>query len=97
MDITSIGGSALIAAGKAANIHANNIVNTHTPSYKARAPVYSPIVSGGVAAFSQETNQPVSALRDAIGLQTATIQYKAAANIISRGEEVSNYLIRELA
>ncbi|GEM_PF-1697468 len=97
MEITAIGGSALIAAGKAANIHANNIVNRHTPNYRPQAPVYSPIVGGGVAAFSQDVTQPYNALRDAIGLQSATIQYEAAAGVIKRGEEVSNYLVRELA
>ena len=33
MEISGIGKSALIAAGGAARIHANNIVNTHTPNF----------------------------------------------------------------
>tara|TARA_R110000868_G_scaffold338558_3_gene599339 strand:- start:3157 stop:3450 length:294 start_codon:yes stop_codon:yes gene_type:complete len=97
MEISGIGKSALIAAGGAARIHANNIVNTHTPNFIPKKPVFSPIVSGGVAVFSQDVSQPSNAIRETVGLISATNQYKAAASLIQLSERLHSTLLKELA
>ena len=97
MEITSIGNSALIAAGSAAHIHANNIANVSTPGFTQQAPVYSSVVNGGVAVFAQDVNQQGSLIQETLGLITATTQYQAAANLIRTGEELSETFLRELA
>ncbi len=97
MEISSIGSSALIAAGSAARIHANNIVNANTPGFTQQTPVYSSVVNGGVAVFAQNVDQPVSLIQQTLGLITATTQYQAAANLIRTGEELSETFLRELA
>ncbi len=97
MDITRIGASALIAAGQAVNMRANNIVNAQTPDYKPQAPVYAPIVSGGgVALFTQDVNGPVDTLRESVGMMAASQQYKAAASIIRRSEDLASAFLRAI-
>ena len=97
MEISSIGSSALVAAGSAARIHANNIVNPHTPNYTPQTPVFSSVGNGGLAVFSQNVDQPVSTIRETIGLISATHQYEAAASLIRTSEELSDTFFREIA
>ena len=97
MDITRIGASALIAAGQAAAVRANNIVNAQTPDFRPRAPVYSPIVSGGgVALLTQVVNQPVNMVRESVGLMAAAQQYQAAASLVKRSEELASAFLKAI-
>jgi len=98
MEITRIGASALISAGQAASLRANNIVNAQTPDFKPLAPVFSPIVNGGgVAVFTQSVDQPVNLVGETLGLMNASQQYKAAANLMRRSEELSAAFLRAIA
>ena len=97
MKFVGIGRSALIAVGSAARIHANNIVNAYRPNYAPQAPIFSPVVNGGVAVSSQDIHQPKNTVRETVGLISAGNQYKAAASLIRAGEELSNTLLKELA
>lgn len=98
MDITRIGASGLIAAGQAVAVRANNIVNAQTPQFRPLAPVFSPINSGGgVALFTQQADQTVNVLRESVGFMAAAQQYKAAANIMRRGEELAGAFLRAIA
>lgn len=98
MDILSIGASALVSAGQAARVRANNIVNAQTPNFRPQAPVFSPVVNGGgVALFTQQASQPVNLITETLGLKTAALQYKAAANLVRRSEELSAQFLRAIA
>ncbi len=98
MDILGIGASALVSAGQAARVRANNIVNAETPGFKPQAPVFSQVVNGGgVALFTQQANQPVNLLTETLGLKTAALQYKAAANLVRRADEMHAQFLRAIA
>jgi flagellar basal body rod protein FlgC len=97
MDITRIGASGLIAAGQAVAVRANNIVNAQTPQFRPLAPVFSPINNGGgVALFTQRVDQQVNVLRESVGFMAAAQQYKAAANIMRRSEELAGAFLRAI-
>lgn len=97
MEIASIGSSALIAAGGAARVHANNIVNATTPNFTPQAPVFSSVINSGVAVFSQNVDHPVNLIRETVGLISATHQYEAAANLIRTSEELSDAFFKAIA
>ncbi len=98
MEISAIGASGLLAAGRAVAVHANNVVNSETPEFKPQRPVFSPIVSGGgVAVFTQNMEKPVNLIGEAVGLISATNQYKAAASLVRTGEEMSSTLLQTVA
>jgi flagellar hook protein FlgE len=96
MEISRIGGTALVAASGAARIHANNIVNANTPNFRPQTPVFSSVINSGVAVFAQSVDQPVSTIRETVGLIAASNQYKAAASLIRTGEELSKAFFEEL-
>ncbi len=108
MEILNIAASALASAGQAARIHAYNIVNANSVStnnalgtstpFKPQAPAFSPIVNGGgVAVFTQQIDQPVNLITETLGLITASHQYKAAADLLRRADEMHATLLRTFA
>ena len=103
MDVLNIAASALVSAGQAARIRANNIVNanrvgTGGAPFTPQEPVFSPIVNGGgVALLTQNVNQPVNLIGETLGLLSASHQYKAAANLIRRADDMHAALLRTVA
>jgi hypothetical protein len=52
---------------------------------------------GGVAVFAQAVDQPVSLIREIIGLRSALHQYQAAAALVETGAELNKTLIDSFA
>jgi len=90
MQVLAVATSAMVAAGKAVNLRAHNIVNAETPHYRPAEPVFSSLggIGGGVAVFAQDVgNRPVNLISETLGMMGAAHQYKAAANLIRLDEE----------
>lgn len=98
MDILPIAATALKAAGTTAAVRANNIVNVKTEGFRPSEPLTGSLPNGGgVAVFTQTTHQPVSLVREIIGLRTALHQYQAAAALVETGAELNKTLIDAFA
>jgi len=98
MNVLPIGGMALVAAGQAAQVRANNIVNAQTAGFKPMTPVYSPIVSGGgVAVFTQSVDRPVNLINETLGLMSAAQQYRAAASLMRRADDIASAFLEAIA
>lgn len=95
--ILQIASTGMVAAANAVDIHANNIANAATESYVAQAPVFSPLVTGGVAVFAQETGSAPDPLADMMGMILAANQYKAAASLIPTGLDLQATLLQTIA
>lgn len=97
MQILPIAASALSSASTSTAIRAHNIANVSTPNYTAKEPVYSSVVNGGVAVFAQDVKQPTNLVLNVVGLKSSLEQYKAAASLISRADEMNQALIDSVA
>jgi flagellar basal body rod protein FlgG len=97
MNVSSIAASALVSAGTATAVRANNIVNVQTQGFKAQTPVYSTLVTGGVAVFAQDTANPTNLVSEAVGLIAGTAQYKAATRLIAVDDEMHKAFMRAVA
>ena len=95
--ILQIAGTGMIAASSAVDIRANNIANVATPDYTAQAAVFSPLVTGGVAVFAQETGAAPDPLADMMAMIIAANQYKAAASLVPTGLDLSATLLQTVA
>lgn len=94
MDVSSIATSSLLAAQQAAQIRANNIVNTQTENFQPTAPAFvSEAPVGGVAVFAQEVDGPVNLATETLGLIAASNQYEAAASLLRADEELNETLL----
>ena len=78
VNVLAVSASALVSAGRAVHVHANNIVNAQTSDFMLQAPVYSPIVSGG-ALFTQNMNERSNMIAETLGLMSVAQQYRASA------------------
>ena len=97
MNVSATAASALVSVGTATAIRANNIANVQTEGFKAQAPVYSTLLTGGVAVFAQDTGNPTNLLSESIGLISGTAQYKAAARLIAVDDEMHKAFMRAVA
>ncbi len=97
MNVSSVAASALLSTGTATAVRANNIVNVQTEGFKAQAPVYSTLVTGGVAVFAQDTGNPTNLISETVGLMTGAAQYKAAARLIATDDEMHKAFMRTIA
>ena len=95
--VLQIASSGMAAASKAAGISANNIVNATTPDFTAQAPVYSSLLTGGVAVFAQDTGAAPNPITEAISLIAAANQYKAAASLVPTGLDLNATLLQTVA
>lgn len=95
--VLQIASTGMIAAANAVDIHANNIANAATENYVAQAPVFSPLVTGGVAVFAQETGGAPDPLADMMGMILAANQYKAAASLVPTGLDLRATLLQTVA
>jgi hypothetical protein len=75
-----------------------NRANVATEGYQAAEPVFGALPNGGgVAVFAQAVDQPVSLIREIIGLRSALHQYQAAAALVETGAELNKTLIDSFA
>lgn len=95
--VLEIASTGMAAASKAVDVHAANIANAASESYAAQAPVFSPVVSGGVAVFAQETGAAPGPLADMMGMIIAANQYKAAASLVPTGLDLQATLLQTTA
>lgn len=95
--VLQIASTGMIAATNAVDIHANNIANAVTENYAAQAAVFSPLVTGGVAVFAQETGSAPDPLADMMGMIIAANQYKAAASLVPTGNDLQATLLQTVA
>ena len=96
-DILQIASTGMAAASTAVATHANNIANVTTPDFTAQSPVYSSLLTGGVAVFSQDTGAAPNPVTEAISLIAAANQYKAAASLVPTGLDLNATLLQTVA
>ncbi len=97
MNVSSIAASALISAGTATAVRANNIVNAQTEGFKAQAPVYGHMPTGGVAVFTQDTGSATNLLSETIGLLKGAQQYRAAAKLLATDDQMHKSMLKAFA
>ena len=95
--ILLIASTGMVAAASAVDIHANNIANAATQDYAAQAAVFSPLVTGGVAVFAQETGAGPNPVADMLGMIIAANQYQAAASLVPTGLDLNATLLQTVA
>ncbi len=95
--VLEIASTGMVAASTAVDIHADNIANAATESYAAQAPVFSLLVTGGVAVFAQETGAAPDPLAGMMGMIIAANQYKAAASLVPTGLDLQATLLQTVA
>lgn len=95
--VLEIAATGMIAASTAVDIRANNIANAATENFAAQAPVFSPLVTGGVAVFAQETGSAPDPIADMMAMIVAANQYKAAASLVPTGLDLQATLLQTIA
>ena len=96
-DILQIASTGMTAASTAVEIHANNIVSATTPDFSAQSPVYSTLLTGGVAVFAQDTGAAPNPLTEALSMIAAANQYKAVASLVPTGLDLNATLLQTVA